>query len=56
MIVRGVDADGIAETEAGHYMECPGCREWFDMRDPNQVAGHVHDEARLKSLKPGAES
>jgi len=28
MIARGVDADGIAETEADHFMKCPGCGEW----------------------------
>jgi hypothetical protein len=21
----GVDADGIAKTEADHFMKCPGC-------------------------------
>jgi hypothetical protein len=39
----GVDADGVAETEADHFMECPGCGEWFDMRDLDQMLPHVHD-------------
>jgi hypothetical protein len=43
MIARGVDADGIAETEADHFMKCPGCGEWFDMRDLGQVLKHGHD-------------
>jgi hypothetical protein len=40
---RGVDADGLAETEADHFMKCPGCGEWFDMRDRGQILVHVHD-------------
>jgi hypothetical protein len=24
-------------------MKCPGCREWFDMRDLDQILQHVHD-------------
>jgi hypothetical protein len=44
MIARGVDADGIVETEADHFIKCPGCGEWFDMRDLGQVLAHVHDQ------------
>jgi hypothetical protein len=40
---RGVDPDGVAETEADHFMKCPGCGEWFDMRDLDQLLAHVHD-------------
>jgi hypothetical protein len=25
-------------------MKCPGCGEWFDMRDLAQVLAHVHGE------------
>jgi uncharacterized C2H2 Zn-finger protein len=39
----GIAADGIAEAEADHFMKCPGCGEWFDMRDLNQLLAHVHD-------------
>jgi hypothetical protein len=39
----GVDADGIAQTEADHFMKCPGCGQSFDMRDLGQVLEHVHD-------------
>jgi hypothetical protein len=24
-------------------MKCPGCGQWFDMRDLAQVFSHVHD-------------
>ena len=24
-------------------MKCPGCGEWFDIRDLKQVLAHVHD-------------
>jgi hypothetical protein len=37
------DPDGIAQTEADHFMKCPGCDEWFDMRDLGQIIQHVHD-------------
>jgi hypothetical protein len=36
-------ADGAAQTEADHFMKCPGCGEWFDMRGLGQVLAHVHD-------------
>jgi hypothetical protein len=39
----GIDADGIARTEADHHMKCPGCGEWFDMRELGEVIEHVHD-------------
>jgi hypothetical protein len=39
----GIDADGVAETEADHCMKCPGCGKWFEMRDPVQMLAHVHD-------------
>jgi hypothetical protein len=39
----GTDVDGIAKTEVDHHMRCPGCGEWFDMRDLDQVAMHIHD-------------
>jgi len=26
-IPPGVDPDGVAETEADHFMKCPGCGE-----------------------------
>jgi hypothetical protein len=40
---NGIDADGVAQTEADHFMKCPGCGEWFDMHDLGQVLAHVHD-------------
>jgi CRISPR/Cas system type I-B associated protein Csh2 (Cas7 group RAMP superfamily) len=36
--------DGIAESEADHFMKCPACREWFDMRDLGQVLAHAHNQ------------
>jgi hypothetical protein len=42
MIKPGDDADGIAQTEADHFMKCPDCGQWFDMRDLAQVLAHVH--------------
>ena len=40
---RRVDPDGATETEADHFMKFPGCGEWFDMRDLDQLLAHVHD-------------
>jgi hypothetical protein len=43
MTKPGIDIDGVAETEADHFMKCPGCGEWLDMRDLVRVLAHVHD-------------
>jgi hypothetical protein len=39
-IVKGIDADGVAVTEADHFMKC---RQWFNMRDLGQAIEHVHN-------------
>jgi CRISPR/Cas system type I-B associated protein Csh2 (Cas7 group RAMP superfamily) len=39
----GTDAVCVAQTEADHFMKCPGCRQWFDMRALGQVLAYVHD-------------
>jgi hypothetical protein len=31
-------------------MKCPGCGEWFDMRDLGQVAEHFHDDSDVEVL------
>ena len=43
MTKPGIDADGVAETEADHFMKCPACSQWFDMLDLAQVIEHIHD-------------
>jgi uncharacterized C2H2 Zn-finger protein len=43
MTKPGIDADGVAENEADHFMKCPACSQWFDMRDLAQVVEHIHD-------------
>ena len=43
MLKPGIDADGVARTESDHFLKCPGCGEWFDMRDLGEVIEHVHD-------------
>jgi hypothetical protein len=40
---NGYDADGIGETEVDHFMKCPACGEWFDMRDLKQVLMLIHE-------------
>jgi hypothetical protein len=50
----GVDADGVAETEADHFMKCPVCEQWFDMRDLAQVVEHAHDDSEIEiQIGPG---
>jgi hypothetical protein len=43
MTEPGIDADGVAENEADHFMRCPACSQWFDMLDLAQVVEHIHD-------------
>ena len=40
----GIDADGIAETEADHFGNCPVCGAYLDMRDLGQLLAHIHDQ------------
>lgn len=40
---RGIDPDGVAETEADYFGNCPICGALLDMRDLTQVLAHVHD-------------
>jgi hypothetical protein len=40
---RGTDADGVAETEADHFGNCPVCGAYLDMRDLGQIMAHIHD-------------
>ena len=40
----GRDPDGIAQTEADHYGNCPVCGAFVDMRDLDQVLAHTHGE------------
>jgi hypothetical protein len=35
--------DDIAQAEADHFMKCPGCGEWFDLRHLGQMLPHIHD-------------
>jgi hypothetical protein len=44
----GIDVDGTAQSEADHFMKCPGCGEWFDMRD----ACKGHSDSVGESLSP----
>lgn len=37
----GKPIDDLPDDERRHFMKCPGCGRWFDMRDLGQVAEHV---------------
>lgn len=54
MTKPGIDADGVAQTEADHFMRCPECGQWFDMRDLVQMLAHVHDAEIEIGTGPGA--
>jgi hypothetical protein len=41
--MKGYDPDGIAETEADHFGNCPVCGAFLDVRDLGQMLAHVHD-------------
>jgi hypothetical protein len=38
----GIDADGVAQTDADHLVACSECGEWFDMRDLAKMFAHLH--------------
>jgi hypothetical protein len=35
--------------EKKHYMKCPDCGEYFDMRDLQDVFNHFHKSAAVKA-------
>jgi hypothetical protein len=41
--MKGHDPDGVAETEADYFGNCPICGALIDMRDLGQLLVHVHD-------------
>jgi hypothetical protein len=43
MIKPSIDADGVAQTEADHFGNCPVYGALIDMRDLGQMLAHVHD-------------
>jgi hypothetical protein len=40
----------INEEEREHYLQCPECKEWFDMRNLNEVFRHEHYLQRVPQL------
>lgn len=36
---KGIAAGGVAQTEADHFVKCPGCNQRLDMRDLVQAFG-----------------
>jgi len=37
----GKPKDWEPKSEADHFMQCPACGGWFDMRDLGQALQHV---------------
>lgn len=49
--IPGIDGepDGwIPQTELEHFMYCPACHQWFDMRDLANVGLHWHEGPETK--------
>ena len=40
----------INEGEREHHQQCPECKEWFDMRNLNEVFSHEHYLQRVPRL------
>src|SRR4029077_14181241 len=46
----GIDIDGVAKTEADHFMKCPACGQWVrTMRDLAQMLAPTFTTRRLRS-------
>jgi hypothetical protein len=52
----GADVDGVAETEADHFGNCPVCGAWDNMPDLGQVLAHTHgaEIERLEKVRGAA--
>lgn len=40
----------INESEREHFMQCDDCKEWFDMRNLNEVFSHEHYLQRVPEM------
>lgn len=40
---KGVPTGWTPQTELEHFMQCPVCGEWFDMRDLGKALEHWHE-------------
>jgi hypothetical protein len=49
-IMTGRDADGTAETEADHFMKCPGCGQWPRESAGQQLRASLQDGSQLDPL------
>jgi hypothetical protein len=43
MIAKGKPLGWTAQREGDHFMRCPVCHKWFDMRDLRDAFEHWHD-------------
>ena len=41
----------ISEAEREHFMQCPKCNHWFDMRNLDEVFSHEHYLQRVPVLQ-----
>ena len=39
----------ISQAERRHYMKCPDCGHYFDMRDLQDVFNHFHKSATIRA-------
>jgi hypothetical protein len=45
---RGKPYGWTPQTELEHFMRCPVCHKWFDMRDLVEAFEHYHDGPELQ--------
>jgi hypothetical protein len=43
MTANGKPSRWMPQREEDHFMRCPVCHKWFDMRDLRDVFEHWHD-------------
>jgi hypothetical protein len=43
MIAKGKPLGWTPRREEDHFMRCPVCHKWFDMRDLRDAFEHWHD-------------
>lgn len=44
------DLANIPDEEREHFERCPECKEWFDMRNLNEVFAHEHYPQRVPEI------
>jgi hypothetical protein len=49
MITKGKSLGWTPQREQDHFMRCPVCHKWFDMRDLRDAFEHMHDGPEIEA-------